>query len=257
MPRPSKCRRILECPQYLEFLPVDASECESVILNMDEYETIYLVDYEHLTHEECSACMDISRTTVTEIYERARGKLADALVNGKRLLIAGGNYRISNLDEQECYAKFSTPQRTNVHASKIVDEKGKNMKRIAVTYENGNVFQHFGRTSEFKIYDIENNEIVKAEVVSSNGASHGALVGFLQEANVDGLVCGGMGNGAKMAIEQAGIKLYPGVTGSVDEAVAKLLNNTLETKDVVCNHKHDHDHHHEHGGSGCGSHGCH
>lgn len=126
--------------------------------------------------------------------------------------------------------------------------------RIAVTYENGNVFQHFGHTENFKIYDIENGEIKGSEVVPTNGSGHGALAGFLAVNNVDTLICGGIGGGAQNALVEAGIKLYGGVRGNADEAVKALLDGTLAfNPDVQCNH-----HNQEHGNEEhtCGEHGC-
>ncbi len=125
--------------------------------------------------------------------------------------------------------------------------------KIAVTYENGSVFQHFGHTEQFKLYDVENGQILKEEVVFTMGSGHGALAGFLSAYNVDTLICGGIGGGAQTALAQAGIKLYGGVKGSADEAVKSLMNGTLSfNPDVHCDH-----HNHEHGeGHTCGSHGC-
>ena len=125
--------------------------------------------------------------------------------------------------------------------------------RIAVTYENGNIFQHFGHTEQFKIYDIENNAVAKSEVKNTMGAGHGALAGFLKDNDVDVLICGGIGGGAKQALSEAGIKLYGGVSGSADTAVDSLLNNSLSfNPDVMCSH---HDHEHSEGHT-CGNHGC-
>lgn len=126
--------------------------------------------------------------------------------------------------------------------------------KIAVTYQDGQIFQHFGHSEFFKIYDIENKDIVKTEVVSTNGSGHGALAQFLQDCGVDTLICGGIGGGAQMALAQAGIRLYGGVTGEADAAVTALLNNKLSYDPTVkCDH-----HEHEHGGAGhtCGEHGC-
>jgi len=120
--------------------------------------------------------------------------------------------------------------------------------RIAVTYENGNVFQHFGHTETFKIYDIENNSIKSEQTISTNGKGHGELVEFLSKNNVDILICGGIGGGAKAGIEEAGIKLYGGVSGSADEAVKQLLAGTLNFDlNVHCeNHEHEqHNCHHK------------
>lgn len=138
-------------------------------------------------------------------------------------------------------------------------EKGIFIMRIAVTYENGKIFQHFGHTAEFKLYDVEDGKITNMQVVSTNGSGHGALAGFLSENNVDTLICGGIGGGAKTALAQAGINLYGGVSGNADDAVNALINGNLSfNPDVKCNH-HDHEHGEGHtcGNHGCGSHGCH
>ena len=126
--------------------------------------------------------------------------------------------------------------------------------KIAVTYENGKIFQHFGHTKQFKVYEVENGEIVKAEVMDSNGSGHGALAGLLSESGIEALICGGIGDGAQMALAEAGIKLYGGVSGNADEAVLALINGTLGyNPGVRCDH---HDHEHGEGGHTCGSHGC-
>ena len=87
--------------------------------------------------------------------------------------------------------------------------------RIAVTYEDGNIFQHFGHSEQFKLYDVEDGKIVNTQVVDTNGQGHGALAGFLTGAKVDVLICGGIGGGAQNALAQAGIQLYGGVAGSL------------------------------------------
>ncbi len=126
--------------------------------------------------------------------------------------------------------------------------------RIAVTYENGNIFQHFGHTERFKVYDIENGEITKAQVVDTNDSGHGALAGVLSALNTDVLICGGIGGGAQMALKEAGIKLYGGVSGNADEAVkAFICGNLVFNPDVRCNH---HGHEHGSGTHTCANHGC-
>ena len=128
--------------------------------------------------------------------------------------------------------------------------------KIAVTFENGQVFQHFGHTEQFKIYEIANGKVAASSVVDTNGSGHGALAGFLQQHGVDTLICGGIGGGARTALDQAGIRLYGGVTGSADQAVADLLAGTLSyDPDVSCSHHHDGQ---EHSCSDhpCGEHTC-
>ena len=130
--------------------------------------------------------------------------------------------------------------------------------RIAVTYENGMIFQHFGHTEQFKVYDVEDGNVVKEEVIGNNGSGHGALATLLAGQKVDVLICGGIGGGAQMALAQAGIKLYGGVTGEADVAVKAFLNNSLDfNPDVKCNHHGEgHEHHGNCGSGGCGSHSC-
>ncbi len=126
--------------------------------------------------------------------------------------------------------------------------------KIAVTYENGKIFQHFGHTEQFKIYTVEEGKIVSAEVVDTNGSGHGALARFLSAQNVSVLICDGIGGGAQMALANAGIKLFGGVRGFCDEAVNDLLANKLNfNPEVKCDH---HDHNHGEGEHTCGNHGC-
>ena len=138
--------------------------------------------------------------------------------------------------------------------------------KIAVTYENGQIFQHFGHTAQFKVYTIEEGKIVSAEVIDTNGSGHGALAGLLESIGANTLICGGIGMGAQLALDDAGVELYAGCSGEADVAVAKLLAGVLPQNaqancdhhhdhehghDCSCGHHHDHEHHHEHG------HDCH
>ena len=124
--------------------------------------------------------------------------------------------------------------------------------RIAVTYEDGQIFQHFGRTEQFKIYDVQDGAIVSSTVVGTGGSGHGALAGVLTALKTDALICGGIGGGAQAALAAAGIRLYGGVSGQADEAVKALLKNELDFEpDVHCDH-----HGHQAGGHACGEHGC-
>ena len=239
MPRPVRCRRIGQMPVYRSFSPDDVTAPESIRMTVDEFEALRLLDDEGLTQEACAARMNIARTTVTAIYDSARKKIADALVRGKRLLITGGccEYEPVEIDRD-------------------IMEKGRNTMRIAVTYENGEVFQHFGHSEQFKLYDAEDGKIVSEQVVDTNGSGHGALAGFLQAAKVDALICGGIGMGAQMALADAGIRLYAGVQGSADLAAKALAAGTLAyDPDAHCDH---HGHHHDGdcGHDSCADHHC-
>ena len=91
--------------------------------------------------------------------------------------------------------------------------------RIAVTYDNGEVFQHFGHTETFKVYEVEDGKVVSSEIFGSNGTGHGALAGLLGENAVDVLICGGIGGGAQAALQERGIELCAGASGDADAAV--------------------------------------
>lgn len=123
--------------------------------------------------------------------------------------------------------------------------------KVAVTYENGQVFQHFGHTEQFKVYEVENGQISNSEVVDTNGSGHGALAEILKNLEVEVLICGGIGAGAQQALAEAGIHFYGGVAGSADDAVQAFLNETLSyNPDVRCSHHDEHEH------GKCGEHGC-
>ena len=241
MPRTPKCRRICSFPDYYSFIPEDAEKdnIETIELSLDEFETIRLLDYEGLNQEECASRMGVARTTVTAMYENARKKLITAIVEGKRLSIAGGNIEIDR-------------ERNSLKVS--MNEKGDTTMRVAVTYDNGNVFGHFGRTEQFKVYDIEDGKVVDSQILGTNGEGCGALAGILNIAKVDALICGGIGGGAQRALQEAGIKLYAGASGNTDAAVEALINGTLDASgEANCDH---HDHEHSEGHS-CGHGGCH
>ncbi len=131
--------------------------------------------------------------------------------------------------------------------------------KIAVTFEDEKVFQHFGHTQQFKIYEATDGKVMSSQIVSTNGSGHTALAGFLVEQGVDVLICGGIGGGAKTALYANNILLYGGVTGNADEVVDSFLAGTLVyNPDVACSH-HDEEEHEcsEHGCGGEHSHTCH
>ncbi len=131
--------------------------------------------------------------------------------------------------------------------------------KIAVTYENGLIYQHFGHTAQFKLYDVRDGAVASSEVVDTNGSGHGALAGLLASLGAEVLICGGIGGGAQMALAAAGIRLYGGVSGSADDAVAAYIAGSLDyDPNARCDH---HDGHHGEGHTcgehGCGEHSCH
>jgi len=144
--------------------------------------------------------------------------------------------------------------------------------KIAVTYDNGEIFQHFGHTETFKVYEVEDGKVVSSELIGSNGSGHGALAGLLSGQAVDVLICGGIGAGAQNALAEWGIELCAGASGDADKAVEAYLKGELVNTGANCDHHgegHSCGHHGDEGGcghhdeGGCGHHdgedcgGCH
>ena len=144
------------------------------------------------------------------------------------------------------------------------------VQKIAITYDNGQVFQHFGHTETFKLYEVEDGKLLSSRLLASNGSGHGALAGLLAEQGVNVLICGGIGGGAQTALEEQGITLCAGASGNADEAVAAYLRGELVNTGANCDHHHEeghscHDHEEGHSchdhkeGHECGAHeegGC-
>lgn len=251
MPRPTKCRRVCSFPNVVEFSPKGEANGEPIVLTVDEFETLRLIDMENLSQEECGAQLGVGRTTAQKIYETARKKTATALVLGRTLKIEGGDFRLCSGNADYCYKNVCYKQQIQ---EKINATKGDNIMRIAVTYENEKIFQHFGHTEQFKLYDIEDGKIVNTQVIDTNGSGHGALAGILSALKTDVLICGGIGGGAKTALAENGIQLFGGVVGKADDAVNAFISDSLlYNPDVHCTH---HDHEHGNKEHKCGEHGC-
>ncbi len=157
---------------------------------------------------------------------------------------------VLNREPGGCQCEFR--QQAENQEQMIYLEKENGTMRIAVTYENGQIFQHYGHTEQFKVYDVKDGAVQSAQVVSSGGFGHGALAGFLAGQQVDTLICGGIGGGAQSALAEAGIRLYAGCQGDADEAVNALLAGSLSYEEnPVCNH---HGEHHHEEGHECGNH---
>lgn len=221
MARPSKHKKIWRLPAYERFFTEgQENTANQLILSVEEFETLRLLDYLGMTQEEAARAMGVGRATVQMLSAEARKKTARFLVEGTALRIEGGSYELAKAGDSGNFQK-----------------KGVLEMKIAVTYDNGQVFQHFGHTEEFKIYTVENGKVEDSKVVGTNGQGHGALAGFLQEQGVDTLICGGIGGGARNALAEAGIRLFPGAAGNADEQVASFLKGQLSyDPDTSCNH---------------------
>ena len=162
MPRPIKCRKVCHFPNVLEFLPADDTDKKTpIVLTVDEYETIRLLNKKGYSQEQCAVSMQIARTTVQRIYEIARKKIADALIDGHLLRIEGGEFRICDGQSGNC--SFGGCYKQEIY-KKYAAEKGEGIMRIAVTYENGQIFQHFGHTETFKTTTGKDIHVVSMDV---------------------------------------------------------------------------------------------
>lgn len=248
MPRPCKRRRICFEPSCRLFMPEGGNAgTPTITLTLDEFEAIRLIDHEGMSQEECAVSMNVARTTAQAIYGSARAKMAAALVDGMAIRIDGGDYILCDEQNSECPRCGKT---CGTEGGCCCRHRRSMSMRIAVTYENGEIFQHFGHTQHFKLYMVEGDVVKSSVVLPTNGSGHGALAAFLKASSVDTLICGGIGGGAQQALNNAGIKLYAGVSGDADAAVEALLKGTLRyVEAATC------DHHHEDGHT-CGDHGC-
>ena len=244
MPRPCKRRRICSAPACGRFAPEGAEGSGlPVKLTLDEYEAIRLIDYVGMTQEECAAQMRVARATVQAIYGSARAKLAACLVMHRPLEIGGGDVELCMKNEDCALCKGRSRERNGRNTS----------MKIATTYENGQIFQHFGHCALFKVYETEDGKVVSSKIIDANGSGHSMLAGMLMMNGVDALICGGIGGGAQTALARFGIKVYGGVTGDADAAVEAFLKGELDyNPDARCSH---HDSHHG-ADHECGEHGC-
>ncbi|MEE0275267.1 MAG: DUF134 domain-containing protein, partial [Oscillospiraceae bacterium] len=158
MPRPQRCRKVCSEPEYSMFYPAGFASGDTVTLTVDEYEVIRLVDLEKLTHSQAAELMEISRTTATEIYNIAREKIAECIVNGRPLAVSGGSYVL-------CGGGKCCGCPRGEGCSKV-KSKGNGIMRIAVTFDNGKIFQHFGHTQFFKFYDVTDGKVTGSEVMA-------------------------------------------------------------------------------------------
>lgn len=246
MARPEKQKMIGSLPHRCRFSASSENDPKmSIILSLEEFETIRQIDYLGMTQEQCALQMKVGRGTVQSLYSEARRKIARFLIEDLNLMITGGNFALK------------TSHNDVGSKSNSQSMKGKSMMKIAVTFENGEVFQHFGQTTHFKIFDIEDHKIVKSSIIDSNGAGHGALVGLLQGFGVTTLICGGIGGGARNAFAEIGLEVISGAVGPVDQQVESFLSGHLETSEEhECHHEGSHHEGHGEGAGNCHGGGC-
>ncbi len=248
MPRPIKMRRICGCRHAGVHTGAVA-----IHLSAAEFEALRLSDLEEIPQSSAAERMAVSRGTFQRLLYAGHRKTAFALAANRPLTVDAPDSAVETVQSgcansdrcRYCYRKLSY---TTLHST------GENIMRIAVTSENGQVFQHFGHTPEFSIFEIEDQRIAGMKTESTGDSGHEELVRFLADRQVEILLAGGIGAGAQNALAEANIKLVGGVSGDVVEAVGNYLKGTLHPRcDFQCKgHQHgptSHDcAHHCHGG---------
>jgi len=211
----------------------DCKRREAVLLGYDEYEAIRLLDYEHLQQTEAAAAMNISRPTLTRIYDGARQKVAAALVDGRPISISGGNVG---------FADYQT-KKTNI---KVMNQK------IAIPTAEGKLCQHFGQAPQITVVTIENNAVTEMLTLDAPPHEHGSLPRFIAAQNCTDVLCGGLGNGAVNLLNQLGIQVHAGAPAlGIPELLEQYLSSTIVYGEGVCSHGGEHHHRHQEGHS-CG-----
>jgi predicted DNA-binding protein (UPF0251 family)/predicted Fe-Mo cluster-binding NifX family protein len=246
MPRPSKCKVVGFIPFNLCFQP-EVHNLAEVVLSVEEVEAIRLSDYLEMEQDNAAESMHISRGTFQRIIHAARMKIADALVYGKTIKIEGGNYELSQGYD---------------HRKRDIRKENKIMK-IAIATEGTNISGHFGKCDTFTIIEIDSTDIISSDIKSADIKSkiildtsehqHGLLPAFLAAHNVNVVISGGMGDGARQKLMENDIEIIVGASGSIDEVIIAYRNGSLKSSEIErTDHGHSHEHNPGEGGCGCG-----
>lgn len=231
MPRPVTGRRVGCLLEQRIFKPagIPARELEEVTLGLDGAEAIKLADLEGLYQDAAAQRMGVSRQTFGRIIEAARRSVADAIINGKRLRIEGGDI--------------------------VVRNEGERTMKIAVPVKGTDVDGHFGHCEGFTVFTLDERRAVVGEEPVASPAGCGCRSGIgatLAKMGVTHLVAGNMGDGAVRALASHGISVTRGAAGNARAAVERFAAGNLADSGTGCaEHRHGHGATHGHGG------GCH
>lgn len=228
MPRPRKCRRVCRLPATIEFGPVgQEAEGQPVLLTIDEFEALRLIDKLGLSQEECSAYMQVARTTVQAIYSSARKKLAEALVDGRRLRIEGGDYRLCEGGEGFCGCG-------RCHRLDISPEKGsekeENSMKIAIPLDENkqDVCIVLARAPYFLFSQDGQESIVDNPAAQAQSGAGLQVAQFLVDNEADVLITVRCGENAAEVFQAAGMKIYKSLGSSAREDLEALAQNRLQ-----------------------------
>ena len=227
MPRPRKFRRVCCLPDNAGFNPLDGDPLEQpVILTVDEYEAIRLIDQQGLSQEQCGEYMKIARTTVQQIYSVARKKLADALVDGRPLRIRGGDYRLCQENENFCPGCCCRRHRRLINST----ENGGNPMKIAIPLDDTkkDVCVSFGRAPYFLFSENGNNEILENPAAEAQGGAGLQAAQFVVDHGAGVLITVRCGQNAADVFQAAGMKIYKNCCPSAEENLAAFADGKLE-----------------------------
>jgi predicted DNA-binding protein (UPF0251 family)/predicted Fe-Mo cluster-binding NifX family protein len=228
MPRPRKLRYVGCLPESNSFGPLDSYPGKQiVVMTVDEYETIRLIDLLGLSQEECAGRMNIARTTVQSIYNVARKKQADSLVNGRMLKIEGGCYKL-------CGGFEASHDRANCRKRKQIDyeQRRKNMKLIVPVESkslDAPVCPSFGRTPLYVLFDTENgtHEFLDNAAAASQGGAGIKAAQMLVDNGAAAIITYRCGENAAQVLNAAGVKMYKAQDGSVKDNIAAFKEGKL------------------------------
>ena len=208
MPRPKKCRKVCQMPTTKEFQPIGDTSCKaSVILTVDEYEAIRLIDKQGFSQEECSNYMQVARTTVQLIYNSARKKLADALVDGLSIRIEGGDFQLCDGNEDYCGCGGCRRHRRGCVQQNIMEDR---KMRIAIPLDENkqDVCIVLARAPYFLLREDGKDTIVENPAAQAHGGAGIHAAQFLVDSGVNVLITVRCGQNAADVFKAAGMKIY-------------------------------------------------
>lgn len=228
MPRPKKCRKVCQMPEIREFQPVGKSLCQSaVVLSVDEYEAIRLIDKQGFSQEECGRYMQIARTTVQAIYDSARKKLAEALVSGLPLKIEGGDIKLC--DGKEEYCGCGGCRRHRLRQILMQYKEGGKM-RIALPLDENkqDICVALSRAPYFLFYDEDAQTIVENPAANAQGGAGIQAAQFLVDNGVKVLITVRCGQNSADVFTAVGMKIYKSVGKTAFEDLNAFEEGRLE-----------------------------
>ena len=214
------CRRLIRGKCYMP------SDCigggtDQVVLELDEFETMRLVDYEGLSQIQASEEMKVSRGTVQRLLLSARHKIVEALLNDISIIVSN---EIKNIQ---------------LKGENKMDKRSKDVLRIAMPTSDGlNVDEHFGHAKEFALYDMQETTVVDHKNVTPPPHAPGVLPKFLGEQDVDVIITGGMGQMAIRLFKEQDIDVILGASGTIEDNLKEYIGGDLVSKGSPCDHHH-------------------